>query len=102
MRQQLLRLVRPPGAGGSTGILQVRCLVNCAGQAGQFSVNAYNADYEPAVFAKQLTDQVMSVMQTHFSEGWQPGRIRSIDRPLDYVATINIRFLNGLITDVFP
>ena len=102
VRQQLLRLVRPSSVARPTGILQVRCLVNCAGQAGQFSVNACNSDYEPAVFDKSLTDQVMSMMQTHFSAGWQPGRIRGIDRPLDYVATINIRFLDGLITDVFP
>ena len=87
---------------GQTGVVQVRCFVNCEGQAGRFSATTYGPDYQLLPNNPATANQLLAVLQTHFANGWQPGRLRAVPRPLDYVATINIRFVDGRITDVFP
>lgn len=102
IRQRLLSVYTPGKQAGQTGLVQVRCMVNCEGQAGLFSAKTYGPDYQLLPSNGPIANKLLSIMQTHFATGWQPGRIRSITRPLDYVATINIRLVDGRITDVFP
>jgi hypothetical protein len=101
VRQRLLDEFKPAGTS-PTGIVQVRCLVNCVGQAGRFTATLYGPDYRTSKTNADTTNQILTIMRTHFSSGWQPGRVRDVRRPLDYVATINIRLVDGRITDVFP
>ena len=102
IRQALLTGLDSTRAPGQTGLVQVRCVVNCEGRAGEFSAQTYTANYQPAPNNPALTGPLLSLLQTQFAEGWQPGKQRHLTRPLDYVATINVRFQNGQITDVFP
>ena len=100
--RQVLEKGLPTGLPGQTGLLQIRCVVNYEGQAGQFETNGYGPDYQRKPFDNGLTKQLLSLCQTHFATGWQPGRYRGTGYPLDYAATINIRLVDGRITDVFP
>jgi hypothetical protein len=102
IRQRLQSAYVPGRQTGPTGVVQVRCLVNCEGQAGRFSAKTYGPEYQLLPNNQPTANQLVTILQTHFATGWQPGRLRAIPRPLDYVATINIRFVDGRITDVFP
>jgi hypothetical protein len=101
LRERLLADV-PTGSATQTGLVQVRCWVNCEGRAGDFRATTYGPDYQPAPLDPALTKPILTTLQTHFATGWQPGRLRKVDRPLDYEAVINIRLVAGRITDVFP
>jgi hypothetical protein len=100
LRERLLADVPP--VPGQTGIVQVRCWVNCEGKAGDFRATTYGPDYRLAPLDTALTSRILTTLRTHFATGWQPGRLRDVDRPLDYEAVINIRLADGKITDVFP
>ncbi len=102
IRQRLQATYVPGERTGPTGVVQVRCIVNCEGQAGRFSAKTYGPDYQLLPNNQPTTNQLVTILQTYFATGWQPGRVRAIPRPLDYVATINIRLVDGHITDVFP
>ncbi|MBO0948908.1 hypothetical protein [Fibrella forsythiae] len=101
VRQQLMADFKANNVPRQTGIVQVRCLVNCEGKAGQFTATTYGPDYQRNHFDPQITNQLLTILRTHFATGWRPGRIRAIERPLDYQATITIRLVDGQITDVF-
>ncbi|MBO0934084.1 hypothetical protein [Fibrella aquatilis] len=102
IRQRLQAAYVPGEEAGQTGVVQVRCVVNCEGEAGRFSVRTYGPHYQLLPRNGPTANQLLRILQTHFATGWQPGRVRNITRPLDYVAIINIRLVEGRITDVFP
>ena len=102
VRQRLLADYKPVNVPAQTGIVQVRCLVNCEGQAGQFTAITYSSNYQQTQFDGRIVNQLLTIMRTYFATGWKPGRIQKIDRPLDYQATVNIRLVAGVITDVYP
>lgn len=102
VRQRLMADFNAGNVPEQTGLVQVRCLVNCEGQAGQFTATTYGPDYQPCQLDPRITSQLLTIFRTYFATGWRPGRVRTVSRPLDYQATINIRLVNGHITDVFP
>lgn len=81
----------------SSGLINIRFIVNCKGEVGRFRVKAIDKNIEETTFDHRQT----TLLQSSISrlEDWQPGKWK--DEHLDSYYQINFRIENGRITDIF-
>ena len=87
-----------PGLKGQTGLIRVRFVVNCKGEAGRYRLLSSDLNYQPKVFSPKVTDQLLSL--TKSLNGWEIKEIRNLKA--DYYQYLIFRLEEGNITAILP
>lgn len=86
-----------------SGLLTIRCVLNCAGEIGPLEVKGYGDDYCPRVFATQIVDQFLKICRDYVAK---PDFLRtnkdSVEPPTDTVVSLTFRLKNGQLIDILP
>ncbi|GAB4026535.1 hypothetical protein [Spirosoma gilvum] len=94
---------QPVQRPGETGLIQIQFVVNCEGEKGTVTLNAFGEDYCPKTFAPQITNQLIAICQNYVTAD---GSLREPDRPgdwpLDVWVSFTFRLKEGHITDLLP
>ncbi|MEN0003443.1 MAG: hypothetical protein AAF798_04845 [Bacteroidota bacterium] len=89
--------VLPKGRTNS-GLIRIRFVVNCKGEAGRFRLIGMDEAYQEQAFPKEITDQLLSI--TKSLKGWQPKVLRGQTR--DYYQYLIFKIKNGAIIKILP
>lgn len=102
IRETYRKAYRPVNITGQSGLVRIRFLVNCAGEAGQYDVLELDANYQKRPFDRRITDQLLTICRMQLSSGWLPGSDGRSEGTYDYVQFITLRLRDGVITEIFP
>ena len=81
-----------------SGYLVFRFVINCEGEAGWFTTEEYDLDFQPKQFNKSLRSHLLDVL---IGTGpWQPGILNGNSR--DAYAYISFKLKNGEIIEILP
>ena len=81
-----------------SGLIRIRFIVNCEGNAGRFRLIAMNENYEEKTFAPSITDQLMKI--TKSLTGWRA--MTDKGSPRDYYAYLIFKIKNGELIEIMP
>lgn len=84
---------------GQTGLIRIRFIVNCAGQAGQFEMLQLDNNYQAFTFDTAISEQLFKI--TKELQDWIPGK-NDIGIPIDTYRILTYRLKNGKVVDIFP
>ncbi|MCX6214015.1 hypothetical protein [Spirosoma sp.] len=103
LNKLLSNYYQPVSQKEQSGLLTIKFVVNCAGQAGLFDVKGFGDDYCPKAFASQLTDQLLSICRNYIAARsfLHPGK-ESDDLTRDTAVSLTLRLKDGHITDILP
>lgn len=83
-------------AAKESGLIRVRFLVNCKGQAGRFRIMGMNENYQEKRFDKSITDQLLRI--TKGLKGWKTFP----DKNRDYYQYLIFKMKDGEIVEIMP
>ncbi|GAB5552923.1 MAG: hypothetical protein Sapg2KO_25140 [Saprospiraceae bacterium] len=81
-----------------SGLIRIRFLVNCEGQAGRFRIMGMDWDYQEKTFDTSITDQLMSL--TKSISKWKGFSSKS--RGLDYYNYLIFKIEAGQLKEIMP
>lgn len=81
-----------------TGLIRIRFLVNCEGEAGRFRLLSMNENYEEEMFDAKITNQLLKI--TKSLKGW--GIKKHKGKPINYYQYLIFVLQNGEITKILP
>lgn len=92
---------QPVEQTGESGLIQIRFVVNCAGEMGLFTVTELDENYRTRSFADRITSQLTAICRHQLL------RALTADAPVpedrrDRAITLNFRLKEGHLTDIFP
>lgn len=102
VRETYRKHYRPVALSGQSGLVRIRFLVNCAGEAGQFEVLELDTNYRKRPFDRRITDQLLTICRTELNRGWLPGSDDRNEGVYDYVQLLTFRLRDGALTEIFP
>lgn len=80
------------------GLIRIRFIVNCQGQAGRFRLIQSDNDYQPFEFDKHITTQLLEI--TKRIEGWQI--LYKDGVAVDYYMYLIFKIKNGKLIEILP
>ncbi len=89
---------RPKKSWGDTGLVRIRFIVNCKGQADRFRLLTSDFNYQPKEFDKRITIQLMEI--TKSLDGWETMYLR--ETPVDYYQYLLFKIVDGQIINILP
>ncbi len=81
-----------------SGLIRIRFIVNCRGEAGRFRLLAMNSDYQKVAYADDITDQLLSLIKNF--KGWKPMQAGAKMR--DYYQYLIFKIANGELIEIMP
>ncbi len=100
IRQVVAREFKPMSIAGQSGLIRLRFVVNCMGQAGRWEVLELDENYRKRRFDPRITGQLLTICRTKLTD-WEPGKDDD-NQPCDTVCLLTFRLKDGLITEIFP
>ena len=92
---------QPLDLPGQSGVVQVRFVVNCAGEPGLFTMQTMDDNYSTCDLDARLTDQIITLCRQQILRSLTADLTAS-DEPYDRAVTLNFRLKDGRLTDVYP
>ncbi|MEO1262387.1 MAG: hypothetical protein AAFZ15_26510 [Bacteroidota bacterium] len=89
---------KTPENSTENGLVRIRFVVNCKGEAGRFRLMAMNDDYQEKKFDNKITGQLMAL--TKGLDGWRV--MVSKSDPRDYYVYLIFKIRNGELVDIMP
>ena len=81
-----------------TGLIRINFVVNCKGKTDRFRLISMGENYQEKVFAKSITDQLMSI--TKNLKGWKGKKYR--EKEIDYYQYLIFKMENGQLKEILP
>ena len=81
-----------------TGLIRINFVVNCKGETDRFRLISMDEDYNEKIFAKSITEQLMSISKS--LKGWKPKKLKGID--IDYYQYLIFKIEEGQIMEILP
>ncbi len=81
-----------------SGLIRIRFVVNCNGEAGRFRLTQSDQNYKETVFDSEITDQLMSI--TKSLKGW--AKLPTGEDPQDYYLYLIFKIENGSLIEIMP
>lgn len=81
-----------------TGLIRVRFVVNCKGEADRFRLLGMDTNYKEKIFDKRITNQLLKI--TKELKGWGVKEING--QPVDYYQYLIFVLKGGEITKILP
>lgn len=81
-----------------TGLVRIRFVVNCKGEADRFRLLGMDNDYKEKDFDKTITDQLLTI--TKSLKGWGVKELRGDS--VDYYQYLIFSINDGIITKILP
>ena len=81
-----------------TGLIRIRFIVNCNGEADRFRLLGMDSNYNEVVFDTNITNQLLNI--TKKLNGWGVKEIRG--ESVDYYQYLIFNINNGIITKILP
>jgi hypothetical protein len=82
------------------GIIRIRFVVNCAGEAGLYEVLELDNDYREKQFDPRLPQRLLEITKT--LQDWIPGKSPQTNQPIDTYKYLSFRIRDGQIFEIFP
>jgi len=89
---------KPTGEAKDSGMIRIRFMVNCKGEAGRFRMMSSGYDYKEKQFDKVITDQLMTI--TKSLKGWKI--LSDKFGPKDYYQYLIFKITDGQIKEILP
>ena len=89
---------RPVTNNQQKGLLRIRFLVNCKGDTDRFRIIGMDENYQPQVFDKAITNQLIDIAKQ--LDGWKV--LYDRDAPRDYYQYLIFKLENGVIKEILP
>jgi len=80
------------------GLIRIRFIVNCHGQAGRFRVLQGDSNYKETEFDEEIVSQLTEI--TKGIEAWVV--LQENDQPVDYYYYLIFKLIDGRITEILP
>ena len=80
------------------GLIRIRFIVNCDGQAGRYRVLQSDYDYQEKVFEKEIVSQLLNI--TKGIENWEVFKRNEV--PVDYYMYLIFKITDGQLTEILP
>ena len=81
-----------------SGLIRIRFVVNCKGEAGRFRLLSMDSEYQPKEFSKKITAQLLTLTQK--LTGWKAMQARGNFR--DYYQYLVFKIENGELIEIMP
>ncbi len=88
---------QPVEQAGQTGVIQIRFVINCAGETSLFTLTELDEDYQRCTFDTRITTQLLTICRERLRTVF----FKSDDSPADQAITLTVRVKDGRLTDVF-
>lgn len=89
---------RPVKGNKESGMIRIRFLVNCKGEAGRFRVLEADQNYQKTKFDDKIVQQLLDI--TKQLDGWVPMADKGV--PIDYYLYLTFIIENGNIKSILP
>ena len=89
---------KPVVSNGQTGLIRIRFIVNCNGEAGRFRVLCSDLNYLPLKFDSKITDQLLAI--TKSLKGWKPKLWKEMK--VDYYQYLIFKIKDGNLIAILP
>jgi hypothetical protein len=99
IRKEVDRIYQPVPIDGEDGLIRIRFIVNCQGQAGQYEVLELDNDYRPKTFDSSISGQLLAI--TRQLQDWKAGKLEN-GIPIDTYRILTFRIDDGQVIDIFP
>lgn len=80
------------------GLIRIRFVVNCEGQAGRYRVLQSDYDYQEKEFEKEIVSQLLNI--TKGIENWEVFKRNEV--PVDYYMYLIFKITDGQLTEILP
>jgi len=87
-----------PDNSTESGLIRIRFIVNCKGEAGRYRLLSMDKDYNESVFDAAITDQLMNL--TKSLQGW--GTLEWKEQKRDYYQYLIFKIKDGKIVNRLP
>ncbi len=81
-----------------SGLIRIRFVVNCKGEADRFRLLEMDQNYNPFTFDKKISEQLLSI--TKKIEDWHPKSIEG--HSVDYYQYLIFKIENGNLIEILP
>ena len=88
----------PQNAKKESGLIRIRFLVNCKGEAGRYRVISMDENYQEKTFDPSITDQLLSITMNDLE--WAPFETEGKKR--DYYMYLIFKIREGEIIEILP
>lgn len=88
----------PTIANKESGLVRIRFLVNCEGQAGRYRLIGMDEEYNEKTFDTSITDQLLSITKNKVK--WKPFEVGAKKR--DYYMYMIFKIADGEIIEIMP
>lgn len=92
------KLYRPVAAPKATGLIRIRFMVNCAGKTGRFRLIGMDENFQPLVFPKAISNQLLEI--TKKLDGWE--KLPNAEEATDYYQYLSFKIEQGAIKEILP
>lgn len=89
-----------PSGSIANGLIRVRFLVNCKGQAGNFELLSLDQNYQEKPMDINVTQQILELCKS--LQSWIPGKNSETNESIDTFKYLSFKIKDGAITDIFP
>ncbi len=89
---------KPVVGENQNGMIRIRFVVNCEGQAGRFRLLQSDFNYQEIIFDKAITSQLLKI--TKSIANWQI--FYKNDTPIDYYQYLIFKIEDGQIIEILP
>ncbi|MEO0339391.1 MAG: hypothetical protein AAF242_09260, partial [Bacteroidota bacterium] len=94
----VIRQYKAPSRKGETGLIRIRFVVNCKGEAGRFRLMGMDESYEEKKFSKKITRQLLDI--TKRLDGWMVKSLRGNTR--DYYQYLIFKIEDSEMVKILP
>lgn len=88
----------PDQAKKESGLLRIRFIVNCKGEAGRFRILGMDKYYNEKIFDKSISDQLLNITKKHFK--WKAFKTEKFER--DYYMYVIFKIEEGEVLEIMP
>ena len=88
----------PISDASQNGLIRIRFIVNCRGEAGRFRILQSNLNYEEIEFDKKIVSQLLKI--TKGIKKWEILKFKK--NPVDYYMYLIFKIKDGRITEILP
>jgi len=88
----------PSKKENQNGIIRIRFIVNCKGEAGRFRIMEADENFKEFKFDKKITKQLLKI--TKQLKGWQSKIVKN--KEIDYYQYLIFKIENGKIKEILP
>lgn len=89
---------KPVPGKNQSGLIRIRFIVNCKGQAGRFQVLQSDLNFKETEFDKKVVSQLTEI--TEDIESWVI--LQSDNQPVDYYYYLIFKIIDGQIIEILP